>query len=82
PGCPTCTLQLIPGMESTPSSNCDYGGVPGAYPGAKGASLVYNLIVSSSSGTWAVFIRWGWTSTCDTSSYASFGTGIANVIVP
>ena len=82
PGCPTCTLQLIAGMESNPASTCDYGSAPGAYPGASGTSLVHNLTAPSSSGTWAVFIRWYRTPTCDTSGYDGFGTVIANVIVP
>lgn len=82
PACPTCTIQLIAGMESDPASNCDYGLPPGAYPGANGTSIMHNLTAPSSSGTWAIFIRWHRTSTCDTFGYSGFGTVIANVIVP
>lgn len=50
--------------------------------GFGGTSLVHNLTAPTSSGTWAIFIRWEVSPTCNTSNYDGFGTVIANVIVP
>ena|GEM_PF-3193082 len=80
--CPTCTVQVMPGMESTFAGTCAYDGIPGAHPGVSATSSTFNLNAPSTSGKWGIFINRPEDTTCTAGSYLGYGEVIALISVP
>ncbi len=80
--CPTCTVQVMPGMESTFAGTCAYDGTPGAHPGISATSSVFSLNAPSTSGSWGVFINRSEDASCTTGSYLGYGEVISLITVP
>ncbi len=80
--CPTCTVQVMPGIESAFAGSCAYDDVPGAYAGMSGTSSTFTLTAPSTPGNWAVFINPAKNTSCTPSSYLGYGSVIALITVP
>lgn len=83
PSCPGCSMQVLAGLESNPLPACDYSGIPGANPGASGASLIHTIVAPATPGSYAIFVRWTQQADCAsaTTNYGGFGTVIALITV-
>jgi hypothetical protein len=57
PGCPGCRLQLLYGVESSPTA-CFYDYSPGAYPGHSGTAVAFTVTAPSTAGTYRVDVTY------------------------
>ena len=80
--CPSCSTQIMPGIETTFAGSCAYDGTPGAYTGASGVSGVFTLNAPSTPGDWGVFLNLGKEPICTSSAYLGYGEVIALITVP
>ena len=80
--CPSCSTQIMPGIESSFAGSCAYDGIPGAYTGASGVSGVFTLNAPSTPGNWKIYLNLGKEPTCTSSAYTGSGEVIAIITVP